>query len=238
MHHTKTLIYSLLFASLVSSNAFANERINLGAKLLFAGWQGDNGGLSSSFNSDEGAQIAFSASYSLDKFYTGISLQSGKYNFSGTAPDQFTLSGRTSSSNTDIEHREIDLIAGYYFLKNVSFFIDLKGVNNTWTDNNYKQSFGGLGFGVSSFLPVSKSLTLFGSAGFVGRADIKDNNKQKVGDGTSGALEFGAVLKLSAQNTINAGLKFRTYNFKYLDDSSQTYSINGLFIGYNHGFEL
>lgn len=238
MHYTRTLIYSLLGASLVSPNAFANERVNLGAKLLFAGWQGDNGGLSSSFNSDEGAQIAFSASYSLDKFYTGLSLQSGKYAFSGTAPDQFTLAGRTNSSNTDIEHREIDLVAGYYFLKNISFFLDLKGINNTWTANSYRQSFGGLGFGVSAFLPVNKSLTLFGSAGFVGRGDIKDNNKLKVGDGSSGALEFGAVFKLSTQSTINAGLKFRTYNFEYLDDSSQTYSINGLFVGYNHGFEL
>ena len=127
---------------------------------------------------------------------------------------------------------------GYYFFKNVSFFLDLKGINNTWTSNDYEQSFGGLGFGMSAFLPVNKSITLFGSAGFVGGGDIKDNNEVKVGDGSSGALEVGAVFKLSAQSTINTGLKFRTYDFDYLDNSSQTYSINGVFVGYNHGFEL
>jgi len=238
MSYKKLLFSSFLLNTLLINSSIADERITIGAKVLFAGWQGDNGSVSSSFNSDEGGQLAFSASYSLNKFYTGISLQSGKYSFSSSAPDQFSTTGRVSSSNTDVEQREIDLLAGYYFWKNVSLFADIKGVSNTWTSNNYRQNFGGLGIGVSAYLPISDSLTLFGSTGFVGKGDIEDTNKVKVGEGSSGALEFGAIYRLAAQSTLNIGLKFRTYNFEYLDNTSQDYSVNGLFLGYNHGFSL
>lgn len=238
MSYNKLILSSFLLNTLLISTSIADERITFGAKVLFAGWQGNNGSVSSSFNSDEGGQLAFSASYSLNKFYTGLSLQSGKYNFSSSAPDQFTTTGRVSTTNTDVEHREVDLLAGYYFWKNVSLFADLKGVSNTWTSNNYKQDFGGLGFGVSGFLPISDTLTLFGSTGFVGKGDIKDSNKVKVGEGSSGALEFGAIYRLATQSTLNIGLKFRTYDFEYLDNTSQDYSVNGLFVGYNHGFAL
>jgi len=237
------MYYKKLFTILVIilcylHTANANERIIIGTKLLAAGWQGDNGSVSDSFNSDEGGQLALSASYSINKFYTGLSLQSGEYKFSGAAPDQFTQSGRVNVSNTKIEHGEFDLLAGYYFWDNISLFVDLKGIGNTWKNSNYKQSFGGLGFGVSGFLPVKNNLTLFGSAGFVGNGDIEDPSDVKVGDGSSGALDIGAIFKLTSNSTINVGLKFRTYNFEYLDNTSQEYSINALFVGYNHSFTL
>lgn len=238
MLNKKLLIIVLALNFFTLQHVQADERFTLGAKLLFAGWQGDNGSVSSSFNSDEGAQIAFSASYTLDKFYTGISLQSGKYAFNSTAPDQFTPGGRVGISNTDVEHREFDLLAGYYFWKNISLFLDIKNVNNLWTSNNYEQDFGGLGLGISGYVPLNEKVTLFGSTGFVGNGDIKDRNKIKVGDGSSGALEIGALYRLDDNSTINAGLKFRTYNFDYTDNTSQTYSVNGLFVGYNHSFTL
>jgi len=238
MLNIKLISSAILFNFLILHNATADERITLGAKLLFAGWQGNNGSVSSSFNSDEGAQVAFSASYTLNKFYTGISLQSGKYKFNSTAPDQFTPASRVSTSNTDVEHREFDLLAGYYFWDNISLFVDIKNVSNTWTNNNYQQDFGGLGFGVSGYIPLKNNLTLFGSAGFVGKGDIEDVNNVKVGDGSSGALELGAIYRLGDSSTLNAGLKFRTYNFDYTDNTSQTYSVNGIFIGYNHSFTL
>ena len=218
-------------------NALADQRITLGAKLLGAGWQGDNGAASSSFNSDEGGQVAFSASYAVDKFYTGISLQNGNYTFSGTAPDQFTSSSRIASSNVKIEHQELDLLAGYYFWKQVSLFVDFKGVSNTWSDNSYKQNFGGLGFGITGYTSLNKNWTGFGSAGFVG-GDVKDSSKVKVGDGRSGGLEIAAIYRLTEVSTINMGLKLRNYKFEYLDNSTQDYSINALFVGYNHGFSF
>ena len=229
------LMYSMSVSIFCMQNVFADQRITLGVKLLAAGWQGDNGSVSSSFNSDEGGQLAFSASYTADKFYAGISLQNGNYKFSGAAPDQFTQSTRNSSSNVEIEHQELDLLAGYYFWPQVSVFIDIKGVSNTWSDG-YKQSFGGLGFGASAFYPINNEWTGFGSAGFVGRSDIKDADKLKVGEGSSGALELGAIYRLARSSTLNMGLKFRNYNFEYLDGTTQDYSINALFVGYNHGF--
>ncbi|HEY9050632.1 MAG TPA: hypothetical protein VIQ03_03750 [Gammaproteobacteria bacterium] len=234
----KILFSSLLLTALSMQTAYADQSITLGVKLLGTGWQGDNGAVSSSFNSDEGGQLAFSASYLQDKFYAGISLQNGEYKFSGAAPDQFTPSGRNSTSNVDIEHREIDLLVGYYFWQQVSLFADIKGVSNTWSNDNYKQNFGGLGFGASGYLALNNDWTGFGSIGFVGRGDIKDDNDVKVGDGTSSALEVGAIYRIDPNNTINLGLKFRNYRFEYLDNTTQDYSINALFFGYNHSFTL
>lgn len=238
MSYQKLFICSIISTLLCWQNAFADQRITLGVKLLGAGWQGDNGAGSNSFNSDEGGQLAFSASYNKNKFYAGISLQNGNYTFTGNAPDQFTQSARNSSSNVKIEHQELDLLAGYYFWENISLFVDIKGVSNTWSNDNYKQNFGGLGFGVSGFFPVNNNWTGFGSAGFVGRGDVKDSSKVKVGEGRSGALEFGAIYRLAENNAINMGLKFRNYHFEYLDNSTQAYSINAVFVGYNHGFSF
>jgi len=232
-------IFIILIVNLFYLHAAnANQRITIGAKLLAAGWQGDNGSVSNSFNSDEGGQIAISASYSLDKFYAGVSLQNGKYKFNDSAPEQFTQSGRVNTSNTNIEHNELDILTGYYIWDNISFFIDLKGISNIWSNNDYEQNFGGLGFGVSGFLPLKNNLTLFGSAGFVGNGDIKDSAEVKVGNGSSGALDLGTIFKLTPNSSLNVGLKFRTYNFEYLDNTSQEYSINALFVGYNHSFTL
>jgi hypothetical protein len=236
--YLKKLLLILLLNFLGAGFVNAEGRITLGAKILAAGWQGDNGSGGSSFESDEGGQFALSAAYALNKFYTAISLQGGDYTFSGTAPDQFTQSGRVNVGNTKIEHREIDVIAGYYFWDNISLFADLKEVNSVWKNNNYEQSFGGLGFGASGFIPLKNDFTLFGSIGFVGKGDIEDAANVKVGEGSSSALEFGAVYKLAENSSINFGLKFRAYDFEYLDKTKQEYDINALFFGYNHNFTL
>lgn len=234
----KLLICSLIATALCTQAAVADERITLGVKLLGTGWSGDNGGVSSSFKSDEGGQLAFSASYSLEKFYAGISLQSGNYKFDGTAPDQFTPAARVGSSNVEIEQRELDLLAGYYFWETVSLFVDIKGVSNTWSSSSYKQNFGGVGFGASGYMPINASWIGYGSVGFVGRGEIKDEDKVKVGDGTSGALELGAVYRMAPASTLNMGVKFRNYRLEYLNNTTQDYSINALFVGYNHEFAL
>jgi len=234
----KKCLFILLANIIVVTSANASQRITLGAKLLGAGWQGDNGSVGGSFNSDEGGQLALSAAYSQDKFYTALSLQSGDYKFKGTAPDQFTQSGRVSVSNTSIEHREFDLLAGYYFWDQISLFVDLKNVNNVWDNNKYEQDFSGLGFGGTGFIPLKGDFTLFGSAGFVGKGDIKDSSGVKVGEGSSSALEIGGVYKLAQNGSLNFGLRFRSYNFEYLDGTKQDYTINALFVGYNHNFTL
>ena len=206
--------------------------------MLGTGWEGDNGSVSSSFASSKGGQLAFTAAYAVDKFYVGINLQNGQYQFDNTAPDQFTPGARISSSNVEIQQQELDLLAGYYFWESVSLFLDLKGVSNTWSSTNYKQNFGGLGLGATAHLPLNTDWTGFGSLGFVGRGEVKDDNKVKVGEGSSGALELGAIYRLADNSTLNMGIKFRNYRFDYLDNTTQDYSVNALFVGYNHVFSM
>ena len=231
-------ILTLIATATLAQHAMADERITLGVKLLGTGWQGENGGVASSFNSTDGGQLAFSAAYSANKFFTAINLQSGRYQFKNSAPDQFTPSARISTSNVDVQQREFDLLAGYYFWESVSLFFDLKGVSNTWSNNDYRQNFGGLGLGAAAHFPLNAEWTGFGSIGFIGRSEIKDDNKVKVGEGSSGALELGAVYQTSADSTINMGIKFRNYRLDYLDNSTQNYVVNALFVGYNHSFSF
>lgn len=236
------LLRKIILVSLVAlcsvSNLHAEQRLTFGAKLLGAAWEGDNGTGGSDYDSDEGGQFALNVSYKLDKFYTGLNLQSGEYNFNGSAPDKFTVIGRAPSSNVKIKQTDIDLLFGYYFWQKVSLFADLKKVTNNWLNQPYEQNFVGLGLGVSGFIPLNNHWTLFGSFGFIGKGDIKDGNDNKVGEGDSWALELGTVYTINERHFLNAGIKTRHYNFEFLDSSKQEYKINAVFIGYNYSFSL
>lgn len=234
------LLAIALFAISASLNqiAFADEKISLGVKLLGAGWSGDNGSGANEFDSDNGGQVAFSIAYSVDKFYAGLNLQGGKYKFTNIAPDQFNTTGRLPVGSATVDQNDFDLLVGYYFWPQVSLFADIKAVGNSWSNNAYEQNFSGLGLGVSGFIPQSELWTLFGSVGFIASGEIKDNNDNKVGDGSSTALELGALYKLNEVSQINMGIKFRNYAFEHLNNTKQDYSVNALFIGYTHSFTL
>lgn len=232
-------IHLILFLFIFSfHNAIAEQRLTFGAKLLAAGWNGDNGAGASDFESKEGGQFGLNISYKLDRFYAGLNLQRGEYNFTDTAPDKFTVTGRIPSSNVRIQQTDMDLLAGYYFWPQVSLFVDIKRVTNNWLDDPYQQSFVGLGLGTSGYIPLDDHWTLFGSFGFIGNAEIQDNNDTKVGEGNSWALEAGTVYTINERHFINGGIKTRSYNFEYLDSTKQSYKINALFIGYNYSFSL
>lgn len=238
MKNKKIYLLLVTLAACYMQAAVAEQRLTLGVKLLGAGWEGDNGSSSSSFNSSEGGQFGFNVSYKLDRFYSGLSLQGGEYSFSGMAPDQFTTSGRVASSNVNVKQADLDLVVGYYFWPRVSLFVDIKAVGNEWQGNSYKQGFSGLGLGVTGFVPLDDSWTLFGSFGFVGNGDVKDDDDNQVGEGSSSALEVGVVYSFDESNHMNIGLKLRNYELEYLDNSSQNYTVNALFVGYNHVFDL
>lgn len=232
------IILLVIFMALVAQAVEASQRVTLGVKLLGAGWKGDNGSGGTSFESSEGGQLGINAAYQNNNFYTGLSLQSGEYSFDDDAPDQFTTSGRVATSNEKVRQNDLDLLAGYYFWPKVSFFLDLKGVGNRWQSNGYEQSFGGLGLGITAHTPINQNWTIFGSLGFIGNGVVNDGDKNKVGDGKSSALEIGSVYSFNKHNSINMGLKFRSYNLKYSDGSNQDYSVNALFVGYNYTFIL
>jgi hypothetical protein len=220
------------------TSAIADEKIILGAKLLGAGWQGDNGSVGNTFQSTEGGQFGFNIAYKLDRFYTGLNLQTGEYKFDSGSPDQFTTTGRIAATTATIRQNDFDLLAGYYFWPQVSLFVDLKAVGNVWQNNNYEQNFTGLGLGVSAFNPINQDWTLYGSFGFIRNGEIRDKDKNKVGDGNSHAFELGAVFTLDETNNLNMGIKLRKYQFEHVNNTTQDYSVNALFVGFTHSFEL
>ena len=234
----KKLLLILLFVALGINNVSAEQRLTFGAKLLAAGWNGDNGAGGTDFESDEGGQFGLNIAYKIDNFYTGLNFQRGEYNFKNDAPDKFTLLGRVPSSSVKIRQSDFDLLVGYYFWSQVSLFADIKSVTNNWLDDAYYQTFLGLGLGTSGYIPLNEKWTLFGSFGFIGSGEIKDNNGNKVGEGTSWALEVGTVYSINERHFLNGGIKTRKYNFEYLDSTEQDYDINALFIGYNYSFGL
>lgn len=223
---------------LISTISQANENISLGVKLLGANWQGNNGAGANDFESDRGGQVGFNISYSTGKFYTGLNLQGGTYDFTNVAPDQFTTTGRIPASDVSIKQNDFDLLFGYYFWPQVSLFVDFKAVGNNWQNNNYEQSFSGIGLGISAFHSLNKYWNLYGSFGFIANGKIKDANDNKAGDGSSTAMEFGGVYKVDDTNHLNMGIKFRNYDFEHLNNSNQEYSVNALFVGYTHTFNL
>lgn len=233
-----TLGKNILFALALFITPFtimAGNSVSLGVTLNAAEWSGDNGPGRSSFSSTEGGQFGLSANVNLDQFYVGISLQGGDYDFNSDAPDQFTSNGTATAKNTELEHVDLDLIAGYYFWPQVSLFVDLKGVGSKWKNNGYEQNFGGLGLGVSAYHPLNATWLLFGTLGFV-NGDIKDNDDSSLGDGKSSALILGSVYSIESNQHLNFGFRFRKYDFDFDDGNQQDYTLNGVFVGYTHIF--
>ena len=235
--NNRTLLTSLVITMLAGAPAIAEQSISVGVKLLGAGWSGNNG-TGNTFESDKGSQFALNASYRLDRFYAGLNLQGGEYEFTGGAPDQFTTTGRIPASSGVIEQNDFDLLIGYYVWPRVSVFADIKAVSNNWRNNSYEQTFSGLGLGMTGFFPHNEFWTFYGAFGFVANGDIKDINDNIVGDGKNTALELGAVYAVDNNNHINMGIKFRDYAFTHNDGSEQDYSVNALFVGYTHTFNL
>lgn len=238
MNIKRLLIPAIVCIFSLTQSAHAEQSITLGVKLMSSTWEGDNGTANSDFKSTEGGQLGFNFSYQVDKFYTGISLQGGEYTFGSNTPDQFTTTGRVPGSNEKIRQGELDLLVGYYFWPRVSLFFDIKGVGSDWVNNAHEQNYSGIGLGVTTYLPLDNKWTVFGSLGFVFDGEIEDGNEIKVGEGNSNALEVGVVYALDENNFINTGLKFRSYDFEYLDSTKQEYTVNTLFFGYNHNFNL
>ena len=230
--------FALILMLLCAPAVQAGHSLSIGGAIHGSGWEGDNGSGNSDFESDRGGQLAASINYRYNKFYTGLNLQGGTYTFDDDAPTQFTSNGTIASRDVKIEHSDFDLLAGYYFWPNVSLFLDLKVMHSKWRDTDYEQAFGGLGLGISGFIPLDDKWLLFGSFGVVNGEIDDDDDTSGHGDGRSTALAAGAVYRLDKSNTFNFGLKSRNYDFEFDDGNEQEYSINALFFGYTHTFDF
>jgi hypothetical protein len=211
--------------------------LSLGVSLNGTGWSGDNGAGNSSFESDNGGQLGFSLSFSKDRWYVGLSLQGGEYEFSQVAPTQFRSDATQPTQNLTVNHSDFDLLAGYYVWDRISLFIDLKAVGTQWQNNDYEQGFGGLGLGISGYHPLNENWTLYGSWGVVG-GKISEKNNTELGDAGSSAFTIGASYKLNPLDRLSMGLKLRSYQYDFDNGESQQNDLAGIFFGYNHAFEF
>ncbi len=237
MKITKTYLILLLgsiFLYSLNAQADGDLSLSLGVKLLGANWSGHNQNSDTDFSAG-GTQFGLNAALQKGRFYTGLNLQSGEYTFDDNAPDQVSKSGSQSYSNVKIKHSEVDLIAGYFFWKHISLFLDIKGFGNQWDNNDYKLGFSGIGLGASGMWPLSKRWSLYGSFGFVPSGKLEANN-EKIGSGSSAAIEFGSIFSFNASNRLTLGLKQQSRTYKFDSGDQQEHKMNGIFLGYSHLF--
>jgi hypothetical protein len=237
----KIMLYFILSIAVIynSVSAYADDDLSfsLGAKIIASNWDGTNSSSGTEYEQTEGGQFGWNLGLQKGRFYAGLSLQGGEYNFSGDGPDQVTVLNTVKVTNVKVTRSEYDLIAGYYFWDSISFFLDIKSVVNEHDKNNYEQKFTGIGIGISGSWPINDDVSLYGSFGFLTSADVLANDK-KVGSVDSSALEFGAVFRVANSHRLNVGLKAQGQEYSFNNGSTQRHNVSGLFFGYNYLFGM
>lgn len=222
---------------LYSNLAHSETRSGLSGtvKVLAGNWKGENKNSGTEFEASDGRQWSISLTYQYADFYTGLNLQGGVYTFDDNGPEQ--MSGSTSQpvSNVELAHSEIDLVAGYFINRQISVFLDLKGISNTWENYSHEQTFGGVGLGATGLWPLNPDWILYGSIGFVPAGDVMVNDV-KVGEGKSSAFDIGAMYNLDEGQRLIFGLKASTQIYNFDSGDEQLHEFSGLFLGYSHSF--
>lgn len=238
LNNIKTTAIISIFSLLTVNTVIASESgLSFSVRLNGGGWSGKNKTSGTEFQSTEGGQIGFNGAYQNGNFYTGLNVQGGEYTFEKNTPDQVSQSGRTEVSNDKVEHNELDLIFGYYLTRHFSLFVDIKGVSNTWASNNYQHEFSGVGFGATGSWPINKNWVAYGSVGAIPSGEIKTND-EKIGEGSSRAVDIGAMYQFSKAHRVMAGIKRSNYTYKFDSGDEQTHSIGGVYFGYSFAFSL
>lgn len=235
MKHISLLLASIAF-SFSSSGLYANDiSLGLGVKLYSTNWTGENETSGTDFERRSG-QAGFNLVYQRNRFFMGANLHSGNFLFKDGSPDQVSKDDITTAGSNEekVKHSEVDLIFGYYLLKNFSLFADVKVISNEWVDQDpvYKMESSGLGIGASGYVPIGTRFIFYGSAGFV---PLKVNTEDtEIGKGLATALELGGAVNLSARNRVSFGIKAQRQTYEFDNGDDQTHRLNSVFIGYNH----
>jgi len=236
MNKKNLIITTLLtFGLIMSVHSRAEESpldVTFGVNLQPSTWKGDNKPSGTSFDANA-TQLQLNLRIRKGGFYTGLSFQGASFDFDGAAPEQVTKIGiNIPSSNTTVERGEFDLVFGYYFWKQVSFFADFKRITNKWEDTGYSARYNGLGLGVTGWHPVSQNWVFFGSLGFAG-LDIETGG-DNIGDGDVGTLVLGFLYKATNHSQLTIGLKSQQQTYKFDNGSEQEHGIVGLVLGYSY----
>ena len=223
---------TLIFSSTVHAS---DVSLGLGVKVMTTNWMGDNDTSGTDF-ARRSPQVGFNMVYQRDRLFMGLNLQGGNFLFKDGSPDQVSDAGVTvaGSAEEKVKHTELDLVFGYYLLKNFSMFADAKIIVNEWVDQDpvYKMESSGLGIGASGFIPIGSRFVLYGSAGFV-PLTVKTEGTE-IGEGRSGALELGGAVNISGHNRLTFGFKGQRQRYEFDNGDTQTHRLNSLFVGYSH----
>ncbi len=232
------LLAALLGALALPVFAQADDPLTMsvGAGVQLSGWQGENEGSSETDFDAGGGLLRLNVSLQKGRFYGGLSLTGGRFDFEEGSPDRV---GPESSAPPDreatVERGEFDLLLGYWFWERVSLFLDVKSVSNEWQGESYSLRYSGLGAGVSGFVPLAEPWTLFGSFGVVPltiRALGED-----IGDGRGSALEVGVLYRLGQRTSLSFSLKNQHQEYDFDSGADQTHDLGGLAFGITHRLE-
>lgn len=233
----KTFIINITFiiiSLLLPAAAWSKDTLdyNAGGRVIFGTWEGENDSDGSNFDADT-VQIGADFIMRFGKFYTGVGVIAGEFDFIGNAPDRPTRAN-PPSTRTRINRGEINMIVGYYIIPQVSVFLDAQVINNKWVGEDYEISYNGLGFGASAHAPITKEWIIFGSIGVV-PVNIEENDK-RIGNGRGSSLEIGGMYVINKTMTMSASIRAQGREFDYDTAPDQTHDVGGLQFRFNKAF--
>ena len=232
----KIQLFFVLFTGF-SSLAIADGspvNVSISASLQPSHWEGENLNGGTTFESDA-TQTQLALNISKGKFYGGLSFQGAEYDFSGGAPNKVSKTTSVQDDDATIQRGEFDLVFGYYFLPQISFFIDFKTIENNWKNDPYSLRYKGAGFGANGHYPINKDWVAIGSIGFM-RLDIKANG-ESIGDGRGSALSVGALYRINPQANFSIRLKAQHNEYDFDEGSEQDHDIGGLVFGFGYAIQ-
>ena len=229
-----------LLMILINSSVLAesNSGMSYSVRVIGGSWTGKNTETGDEFRSTTGSQLGLNVAYQTGRFYTGLNFQGGEYKFEKEAPNQVTSASATVPVYNDIITRsELDLVFGYYLSKHFSMFLDLKSTNSRWESNAYEQQYAGVGIGIAGYWPLGDDWTLHGSFGAILAGEVTHND-EKIADGVSSGLDFGALYSLKGGHRIMFGLKSSAYEYEFTNGDFQRHDVAGIYLGYNYAFSM
>ncbi|MFL0810719.1 MAG: porin family protein [Agarilytica sp.] len=210
--------------------------LTLGGKLFSGGWTGENtGAIEGDIESTTGGGIGVSVGLRKGKWFGVFNVQSGGYEFDGDQPayDPDPIAEDELTINSSF----VSLGAGYQINRYVAVQGGFKTHTQNWDDHNRELVYSGLGVGVTGFIPLNQSWTLYGTLGLNGHT-IKDKDGENVGDGSTSSLELGAAFRITSVSSISFGFKNESVAAEFDSGNEQEHNFGSLYFGYNHGFRF
>jgi len=207
---------------------------NVGARHQYTTWDGRNDSTGNKFDS-EANMIGIDATVRYSKFFGGISLVGGRFEFKANAPDRPTAPN-PASAKTTIKRVEFNLITGYQITRYFSVFTDLQNITNDWKGEDYTVDYTGFGIGANGNYPVAPNWIIYGSIGYI-PLTISEPEGTEIGDGRGVSLEIGGSYVLKNNMALSLSLKAQSREFDYDNAPDQTHDVGGLLFRYNYTFQ-